>query len=220
MARYWPTTVAGIAQIYATVADSDHLLHFCDFCSAAETLLPRLPRGERSISLLLRLHYAPYDVVHGGVFCFLRLLDKVVDAASPVFRRFICLCRVFQIQLYQKSASSHDLDIVELRGCASACGAIDSFHSSIQIIMSTHQNITVEQAIKVLTDAGAVFSAPTGKHLCLKAVAARLDCSVGYVRDHLGEFPNAWRMPGGELRIPERDVENLAKRCKLPGKTV
>lgn len=86
--------------------------------------------------------------------------------------------------------------------------------------MSNHQTITIEQAIKVLTDAGAVVSTPARNHLCLKAVAARLDCSAIYVRKHLGEFPNAWRMPGGELRIPERDVENLAKRCKLPVKVV
>ena len=87
--------------------------------------------------------------------------------------------------------------------------------------MANHQNITVEQAIQVLIAAGAVFTVPGGKHLCLKAVANRLDCSVPYVREHLTEFPNAWRLPGGgDIRIPERDVENLAKRRKMPGKLV
>ena len=81
--------------------------------------------------------------------------------------------------------------------------------------MSNDQNMTVQKAIRVLTDAGAFFSVPSGKHLCLKAAAAKLDCSAQYVRTHLAEFPNAWRMPGGELRVPERDVEKLAERCKL-----
>ena len=76
-------------------------------------------------------------------------------------------------------------------------------------------NMTLREAIRVLADAGAVFSVPPGKHLCLAAVADKLDCSRQWVRKHLRGFPNAWRMPGGELRVPERDVEELAKRRKL-----
>lgn len=49
------------------------------------------------------------------------------------------------------------------------------------------------------------------RHLSLGSAAARLDCSVDYLRDHLDEFPNAWRMPGGEIRIPVRDIEALAR---------
>lgn len=72
--------------------------------------------------------------------------------------------------------------------------------------------MTVREAIRVLTEAGAVFSVPAAKHLSLAAVGTKLDCSARYVREHLAEFPNAWRMPGGELRVPEGDVEELAKR--------
>ena len=78
-----------------------------------------------------------------------------------------------------------------------------------------NSRVTVQEAIKVLMTAGAVFSMPTGKHLCLKSVGAKLNCSAKYVREHLDEFPNAWRMPGGEIRVPESDVEALAKRCKF-----
>lgn len=73
----------------------------------------------------------------------------------------------------------------------------------------------LEDAIKTLAKAGAVFSLPTTKHLSLPEAAKRLDCSTKWVREHKHEFPNAWRMPGGELRIPESDVEALAKRNKL-----
>ena len=74
----------------------------------------------------------------------------------------------------------------------------------------------LREALRVLQDAGAVFYLPpASNHLCLAAVAARLDCSVSWVRQHLQDFPNAWRMPGGELRIPSRDVEELAKRGRL-----
>jgi hypothetical protein len=73
----------------------------------------------------------------------------------------------------------------------------------------------LEDAIKILAAAGAVFSLPSSKHLSLAEAAKRLDCSAKWVREHKQEFPNAWRMPGGELRIPEGDVESLARRNKL-----
>ena len=44
--------------------------------------------------------------------------------------------------------------------------------------------------------------------------------STDYVREHLAEFPNAWRMPGGELRVPEKDVDNLAKERRLIRKSI
>jgi hypothetical protein len=53
------------------------------------------------------------------------------------------------------------------------------------------------------------------RHLSLGAVAARLDCSVNYLRDHLDDFPGAWRMPGGEIRIPAKDVERLARERRF-----
>jgi hypothetical protein len=76
------------------------------------------------------------------------------------------------------------------------------------------KRMDITEAIQALTSAGAVFSVPQ-KHLSLGAAAKKLDCSVKWVRTHKQEFPNAWRMPGGELRIPERDVEALAERNKL-----
>jgi hypothetical protein len=71
--------------------------------------------------------------------------------------------------------------------------------------------VSVQEAIATLERAGFTNQ----RHWGLRAVAERLDFSVDWVRDHLDEFPNAWRAPGGELRIPVRDVEALAARCKL-----
>lgn len=71
--------------------------------------------------------------------------------------------------------------------------------------------MSVQEAITTLERAGFTNQ----RHLGLRAAAERLDFSVDWVRDHLDEFPNAWRAPGGELRIPVRDVEALAVRCKL-----
>jgi hypothetical protein len=75
----------------------------------------------------------------------------------------------------------------------------------------------VTNAIETLARAGAVFSAPAGTsdQLSLGRVAELLDCSVKWVRTHLKEFPGAWRMPGGELRIPRADVEDLVRRNQL-----
>lgn len=55
----------------------------------------------------------------------------------------------------------------------------------------------------------------SGHHFGVGEVAARLDCGKTWVRTHLTEFPNAWRMPGGEVRIPASDLEALAKRNRL-----
>ncbi|MEI6194798.1 MAG: hypothetical protein WCS42_10755 [Verrucomicrobiota bacterium] len=66
-----------------------------------------------------------------------------------------------------------------------------------------------------MTEVGAVFSVPTGKHLWLKEVAAKLNGSGRYVRQHPAEFPNAWRMAGGDIRVPERDVDEFAKWARI-----
>lgn len=74
----------------------------------------------------------------------------------------------------------------------------------------------LEDAIKILIARGAVFSIPDShRHLGIEETAKRLDCSEDWVRRHKHEFPNAWRMPGGELRFPESDVQALAKRNRL-----
>lgn len=65
------------------------------------------------------------------------------------------------------------------------------------------------EAVKLFQKCAQVFE--DKRHLSVGAVAVRLDCSTDYVRDHLSDFPNAWRMPGGEIRIPSRDVEALAR---------
>lgn len=73
----------------------------------------------------------------------------------------------------------------------------------------------LNEAIRALSAAGAVVVVSPGKHLSLASAAVELDCSTKWVREHLREFPNAWRMPGGELRIPKRDVDALAERKKI-----
>jgi len=73
----------------------------------------------------------------------------------------------------------------------------------------------LKEAIEVLSRAGAVFSIPSGKHLSIEQAAKKLDCSTTWLRRHKHEFPNLWRMPGGELRFPESDVDALAKRNRL-----
>jgi hypothetical protein len=75
--------------------------------------------------------------------------------------------------------------------------------------------MNVADAIRTLSEAGAVFSVPADRHLSPTEAAKVLDCSVWYVRKHLDEFPGAWRMPGGDIRIPSRDVEALAKRNRI-----
>ena len=79
--------------------------------------------------------------------------------------------------------------------------------------MSAELNLT--EAIRLLTQAGAVISLPSQRHLSLGNAARELDCSKGWLRDHLDAFPNAWRMPGGELRVPEGDVQEAKRRVAL-----
>ena len=83
------------------------------------------------------------------------------------------------------------------------------------MFMSKAKKMTVQEAIRVLAGVGAVFSLPSENHLSVKSVAGKLNCSVAYVRKHLAEFPNAWRMSGGDLRVPVRDVEGFAERLKI-----
>jgi hypothetical protein len=70
-------------------------------------------------------------------------------------------------------------------------------------------------AIRVLTQAGAVICT-NQPHYSIGNAARQLDVSKGWMREHLQEFPNAWRLPGagesGEWRFPARDIEALARR--------
>jgi hypothetical protein len=68
--------------------------------------------------------------------------------------------------------------------------------------------VSLPEAISTLQAAGAVFVLPEQvRHYSLGSAAEKLDCSVKYLREHLDEFPSAWRMSGGEIRIPAADIE-------------
>lgn len=73
------------------------------------------------------------------------------------------------------------------------------------------------EAIQLIKRAAAAFE--QRRHLSLAAVALRLDCSPKWVRLHLGEFPGAWRMPGGEIRVPAADVDRLAESRRFFSET-
>jgi len=75
-------------------------------------------------------------------------------------------------------------------------------------------NAKLAEAIRLLTQAGAIISLPTQRHFSVGNAAQQLDCSKGWVREHLTEFPHAWRMPGGELRIPEGDLQLAQRRAQ------
>lgn len=95
---------------------------------------------------------------------------------------------------------------------------IDQAHSRTHkptMKTTTDQALDVAAAVRLLTQAGAVFSLPPAQHLSVGEAAARLDFSARWVKEHLDEFPHAWRAPGGELRIPARDIEAMAKRCRI-----
>lgn len=83
------------------------------------------------------------------------------------------------------------------------------------------QEITIEQALTALAARGFFFEAVDSRRsLTLQAVAERIGFSRAWVADHLAEFPNAWRAPGGgmnggELRVPERDVLAFERRRKV-----
>lgn len=77
-------------------------------------------------------------------------------------------------------------------------------------------------AIQSLRDAGAVVMLPEPERraLSLREAARVLSVSVDWFRDHLVEFPNAYRLPGGgrnggELRIPARDLQAFEKRFRV-----
>lgn len=79
----------------------------------------------------------------------------------------------------------------------------------------------VSAAIRLLTQCGAVVTvAASPGSVSLRGAASRLDVSVDWVRSHLEEFPNWYRLPAGatngrnvgEIRIPIRDLESFERR--------
>lgn len=80
----------------------------------------------------------------------------------------------------------------------------------------------LQEAILTLRAAGAVVMIAPSERRALPPVEAgqRLGVSVRWVKEHLGEFPNAYRLPGGgsnggELRIPVRDLDAFEQRRKV-----
>lgn len=80
--------------------------------------------------------------------------------------------------------------------------------------------MSIEQAIQVLRHAGAVVLVPgsSPRFFSLAEVAARLSVSVKWTRAHLSAFPGAFRLPGGEWRVPERDLDQIATPARVAGK--
>jgi hypothetical protein len=77
-------------------------------------------------------------------------------------------------------------------------------------------------AIQSLRAAGAVVMLPEPERraLSLREAARALSVSVDWFRDHLDEFPHAYRLPGGgrnggELRIPARDLQAFERRFRV-----
>ena len=70
-----------------------------------------------------------------------------------------------------------------------------------------------DEALKLLREVIAAFE--PNRHLSIRETALRLDCSSQYVREHLILFPNAWRMAGGDIRIPVKDIEAMISKSKI-----
>ena len=75
--------------------------------------------------------------------------------------------------------------------------------------------MSIEEAISSLNQsAGAVD---------VRAAALRLSVSVDWIREHLGEFPNTYRLPAGSarernvgaLRVPVRDLVAFEARRRI-----
>jgi len=85
--------------------------------------------------------------------------------------------------------------------------------------------MSLDRAIAVLKTAGvSFFVAPSEGSLSLESASRRLDVSTDWMREHLDEFPNAWRLPAassglnqpaGQLRIPIRDLDAFEDRRKI-----
>ena len=80
----------------------------------------------------------------------------------------------------------------------------------------------MSEAIQVLRQAGAVIHmpGPPRRAFSLGEAGEQLGVSARWMREHLAEFPHAYRLPGGganggELRIPERDLEAFEKRRRI-----
>lgn len=84
--------------------------------------------------------------------------------------------------------------------------------------------MSIEVALKTLLDAGAqiVMPSPGGERraLALPEAGRVLGVKSDWFRDHMSEFPNAYRLPGGgqnggAWRIPLRDLDAFERRRKV-----
>lgn len=78
--------------------------------------------------------------------------------------------------------------------------------------------MSVQEAMHTLTRAGfavQVVSPDVPQLLSVRDVARALGMSPRWVRDHMGEFPGRTRLPGGDVRIPLRDVVDLVERGRM-----
>ncbi len=79
--------------------------------------------------------------------------------------------------------------------------------------------MSVGEVIEALKASGVVVQVGPARSFSLESTAERLEVSTRWVRDHLAEFPNRWRLPGagdcGEWRIPAGDIEALQERRRV-----
>ena len=76
-------------------------------------------------------------------------------------------------------------------------------------------------ALEVLAAKGAIVVVPesvTGRRLKYHSIAETADIfemGIDWVRNHLDEFPNRIKAPGGDIRIPESDIHECARRWRM-----
>lgn len=79
--------------------------------------------------------------------------------------------------------------------------------------MPTHEEIIA--AVKTLLAAG--WPVVPQEHLTIDQLCAKIGVKRTWVRTHLHEFPNRWRLSGacGEWRFPVSDVDAYTERRRV-----
>jgi hypothetical protein len=76
-------------------------------------------------------------------------------------------------------------------------------------------------ALEILAAKGAILVVPEsviGRRVIYHSIAETADIfgmSTEWVRGHLDEFPNRIKAPGGDIRIPESDIQECGKRWRM-----
>jgi len=69
----------------------------------------------------------------------------------------------------------------------------------------------ITQAVETLRAAGWTFVVPSNiRYYSVHETAAALRVNPKWVKEHLDDFPNAMRLPGGQLRIPFSAIQSFA----------